>query len=445
MKYRYELPTFAFYDYTGMICHLEKMAQRGWMLDKMGGVFWRYHAIEPQRTRFALVYFPEVTGFEPRKPEGHSRMEDLCAGTGWKLAATAGKFQVYSNDDPDPVELDTEPLTQVEVIHRAMKKSLIPSYGMLSAAAILNLITQIQTLTRDYGVQFSGPIHYFSSASWMMIPMWSAMLLLYALELGRYFLWYRKALKRAEEGLHTPSPASRWAQALAILLLVLIVFSWLGAGQLTTFVLITLSALIPVFVVARLAVAVMKRCGVSAKTNQIITVVLAATLTMVAVTGVARYTIDHRPQRDTAQSYTYQGHTFTAYSQEIPLRLEELGYPAGNDSTVADVQSTPLITRTACIQRPRMDAVERRELQYIIADVHFRPLWKSCLEDWLGDNPQPVDAKPWQAEQVWQVEGRYASDEYTYVLCWQDRLVWIDLEEVPTDEQKTIIGEKLKP
>ena len=43
------------------------------------------------------------------------------------------------------------------------------------------------------------------------------------------------------------------------------------------------------------------------------------------------------------------------------------------------------------------------------------------------------------------MEGRYASDEYTYVLCWQDRLVWIDLEEVPTDEQKTIIGEKLKP
>ena len=97
MKRRYEAPLYSFYDHTGITTHLEEMAQRGWLLDKMGGMLWRYRRIEPQRLRFSLVYFPEVTGFEPAKPEGHSRMEELCAGTGWQLAATAGKFQIYYN------------------------------------------------------------------------------------------------------------------------------------------------------------------------------------------------------------------------------------------------------------------------------------------------------------------------------------------------------------
>ena len=35
MKYRYEYPLYAFYDHTGMARHLEKMAQKGWMLEKI--------------------------------------------------------------------------------------------------------------------------------------------------------------------------------------------------------------------------------------------------------------------------------------------------------------------------------------------------------------------------------------------------------------------------
>ena len=71
MKHRYQIPLFAFYDHTGMSCHVEKMARRGWMVDKLGNFLWRYRAIEPQRLRFSIVYFPEVTGFEPGKAEGH--------------------------------------------------------------------------------------------------------------------------------------------------------------------------------------------------------------------------------------------------------------------------------------------------------------------------------------------------------------------------------------
>ena len=169
MKHRYQLPLFAFYDHTGMSCHLEKMARRGWMVDKIGNFLWRYRAIEPQRLRFSIVYFPEVTGFEPGTPEGHLKMEELCAGTGWQLAATAGKYQAYFNEEPDPVELETDPTVQVQVIHRAMKKSFIPAYALLIVAAVMNLYIQFGMLESGYSHHYSGPVYYFSSVSWMML------------------------------------------------------------------------------------------------------------------------------------------------------------------------------------------------------------------------------------------------------------------------------------
>lgn len=429
MKHRYEPPLYSFYDHTGMTTHLEEMAQRGWLLDKMGGMFWRYRKVEPQRLRFALVYFPEVTGFEPDKPEGHAKMEELCAGTGWQLAATAGKFQIYYNEDPDPVELETDPMTQVQVIHRTMKKNFLPSYAILAVMSVFQLVVQFTSLTRDFGLQYSGKVYYLSGVSWAMIPIWSALLLVYLLELGRYFLWYHRAKKRAEEGLMTPSSNSRWVQTLAIFLLVGALVTWMGSGTMTRMIYLTLLVFLGTMVISVLASKLMKRMQVAARVNQIVTMGLAVIFAFVAIHTMAMSVIrnDRSQEREIGS---------------LPLRLEDLGYATTEERTHMEVQSTPLITRTYCLHRPDRPQTTP-ELEYIVADVHAKFLWNTCVKDFLKNGAQPVDAAPWQADSAWRVNNRFSSEEFVYVLTWGDRLVWLDLETEPTDTQKTIIAQKL--
>ena len=429
MKHRYELPLYSFYDHTGMTTHLEEMAQRGWLLDKMGGMFWRYRKVEPQRLRFALVYFPEVTGFEPTKPEGHSRMEDLCAGTGWQLAATAGKFQIYYNEDPDPVELETDPMTQVQVIHRTMKKNFLPSYAILAVMSVFQLVVQFTSLTRDFGLQYSGKVYYLSGVSWAMIPIWSALLLVYLMELGKYLLWYRRAKKRAEEGLMTPSVSSFWVQSLTLWLLVILVLSWVTTGALTDFVLILFGAMAAAGVLATLASKWMKRMKVSAKVNELVTVGITVVLILAFMATLMPTMLgsDHREPEETGN---------------LPLRLEDLGHSTTENRVHMEVQGTPLITRTYCLHRPDRPQTTP-ELEYIIADVHAKFLWNTCVEDFLKNGAQSVDAAPWQADSAWRVNNRFSSEEFVYVLTWGDRLVWLDLEIEPTDAQKTTIAQKL--
>lgn len=431
MKHRYELPLFSFYDHTGMVRHLEQMARRGWRLDKLGGMLWRYQPMEPCRLKYALVYFPEVTGFEPTPPESHLRLQELCAQAGWVLAATAGKYQVYYNQDPDAVPLETDPGIQVDIIHRTMKRNFIPSYLLLTLTAVLQLFMQISDLNKDYNVWYSGKAYYFSGVSWMMIPAWGALLLIYLLELGRYFGWHRKAKARAAEGLHTPSPRSWWVQLLAIVLLILLVISWTTVGQMRGFIFAVLAALLLAAVLSIGLSKLLKVVGVSAKVNQAITIGVACILSLMAVMSVSNFTIQSRRQAEQMEA-------------ALPLRLEDLGYQEENHTTRSDVRQSPLLRRAEYHQRSDIHQFGSTapELNYLVIDVNFKPLWDICLQDYLKRGAQTVDAAPWGAQQVWQMENQY---EAVYLLCWDDRMVYMELEEAPDDAQKAIIGDKLKP
>ena len=358
MKHRYQLPLFAFYDHTGMSCHLEKMARRGWMVDKIGNFLWRYRSIEPQRLRFAIVYFPEVTGFEPGTPEGHLKMEELCAGTGWQLAATAGKYQAYFNEEPDPVELETDPTVQVQVIHRAMKKSFIPAYALLIVAAVMNLYTQFDLLEAGHSHHYSGPVYYFSSVSWMMLPCWFLLMGIYLLELSRYFLWYRRAKRRAEDGLHTPSVNSIAVQASIYVLLVLLVASWATSSQMGNIVLPVLGILTAAMAVAVLTSRLLRKKGVSAGVNRIVTMTVAVILSLGLVHGTTFALLKHNREQETQ-------------NDNIPLRAADLGWNGDSDAVDREAQSSPLVARLYCTERTGGYTAERKYLEYIVADIRF--------------------------------------------------------------------------
>ena len=77
-----------------------------------------------------------------------------------------------------------------------------------------------------------------------------------------------------------------------------------------------------------------------------------------------------------------------------------------------------------------------------MVDVWCKARGGVCWQDERKNGAQTVDAAPGGARQAWQLEDQY---EAAYLLCWDDRMVYLELEEAPDDAQKAIIGGKLKP
>ena len=126
------LETFSFYDRTGLEAHLARMAAEGWLVEKIGQFFWYYRKIEPKTLTFSVTYFPKASQFDPRPSEEQETFYDFCAHTGWVLAAANAQLQVFYNERPDPVPIETDPVQEVETIHRAMKKSFLPAQLLLA-------------------------------------------------------------------------------------------------------------------------------------------------------------------------------------------------------------------------------------------------------------------------------------------------------------------------
>ena len=55
-------------------------------------------------------------------------MEDFAAKDGWTLLTRFGQMQVFCNTAEEPTPIETDPVTKVETIYRAMKKNLLPAH-----------------------------------------------------------------------------------------------------------------------------------------------------------------------------------------------------------------------------------------------------------------------------------------------------------------------------
>ena len=70
---KWEINLYAYYDHAGIVRHLEDMARQGWQLEKAGSVFWTYRRCKPAELRYAVVYFPKASQFDPEPPEEMAR------------------------------------------------------------------------------------------------------------------------------------------------------------------------------------------------------------------------------------------------------------------------------------------------------------------------------------------------------------------------------------
>ena len=455
-KRRFE--AFSFFDHTGIQAHLEEMAAKGWMVEQPGPYLWRYRRIEPQRLHFAVTYFPAASEFDPGPTEGQQTYQDYCESAGWHLSARWGQMQIFCTAEEDPVPLETDALTQVDTVHRTMKRSSLPGMAVVAALALFQVCFQLRLFWED-------PVDFLSTPSSLYaLPAWLVFLGVELYELLFYFRWYKRARALAEAtGEFLPIRTHR---RLSLLLLAVAFLFFLSAAlEHTRSTLFAMLFWLAVFVLILLLINAAKSAlkglqaprAVTRAVTVIMSVVLAAALTGGMTALIFRgirsgWLEDRRP----AETYEYRGMAWKVYADDIPLRIEDL---TDTDytrwSTEARISETVLAAFREYTQRPRMDALGEPDLAYDIVEVKVPFLYgickKSMLERYWFNDPaeyrsayRPTDAAPWGAAEAYQLYHFQDEPSARYLLCWPDRIVEIRFDETPTAEQMALAGEILK-
>lgn len=202
--------TYSFYDRSGIAAHLDAMAAKGWQLESMTNLIWTYRRAAPQKLHYAVTYYTEGSAWDPVPNPELAEFYELCEHEGWERVAGFAEMQIFVNRREDPLPLETDPLVELDVIERSVRRRLTRPYWMLLAFSALFASLGLGNLFVDPVYALSG---LYSVPAGIYFALSTAAL---AAELAGYYRWRSRARKAAAHGesVETKSPQ----RALRILL-----------------------------------------------------------------------------------------------------------------------------------------------------------------------------------------------------------------------------------
>ena len=211
------LEVLSLYDCSGIVRHLEAMAQKGWALENITNNIWRYRRIEPRKLGYSVVYLPGSSEFDPGPTAENQELQEFCAQAGWVQVASMAQMHIFVNENPNAVPIDTDPVLQVDTIHASMKKNFIPTQIAMMCVGILQLflcLIRYNLNAIDFLVQ---------NANLVSVSCWLMVIFLNTVDLVKYFSWHRKAVEAAQAGEFLPTRGTENMQKATLWVLALMV------------------------------------------------------------------------------------------------------------------------------------------------------------------------------------------------------------------------------
>lgn len=444
MKTKREHIFYAFYNHTGMARHLEKMAARGWMLDHINtNGSWRYHAIEPARVHFAVAYFPTASDYDAAPDADLQHFLDLCHAAGWELVARTFQMMIFCSHAETPVPLETDPAIQVANIHEAMWSSYMWGKIIVLGLGGWLVLDFLNDLT-------NSPVQVLSwYLPFLLLALGLILVVHQGWELLSYYRWHKQAERIAkEENRFLPVSGTRAGDVVLWLALAVLLAAYaiLENWRLALVMCIFTAALDVARRIGFGARDAMKRFGAGRFLNRIVTFLVIFVLTF-AVRGVERSNLDWilGGNGHAQTEYTYNDHTYTAYSDELPFTLKNLLPEADNShySNRLYQRSTPFVTILSGSQYLRQDYssgenqpqefyyhIFRSGLEMILEDA---AMWREYYVEYnfLRTSPKDahkIDPTPYDAITAWK-------NNSSYLFRYEDCVIQICFGRYPTAEE----------
>lgn len=340
------------YDHTSIRKRLEKLAEEGWKLEKIGGTGgYKFRRIQPRNLRYSVVYFPNASEFDAELIAGQNEFIELCEQSGWEYIDSMGQMMVFCSEQTNPIPIETDAMLQVETVHKAMKKSFLPGQFALLAVAILQLLMFGYRIIRE-------PVNLFlQDALLVSLACYVLIFVMCVYHIYSYFLWRRKALDAAGDGIFVETKGSAVIDKSALVILGIVFSFWLLSmvGDLHSMYIVAYSfAVMGTFVVVIFgSKALMKKLKFDRDTNKLVTfgaIFIGTILMIIVLTNAVMNTELPEPKNEISNgpvgTYFYNGKEHSVYDDPIPLTLSALGIEADyeNRSRVQGATKAALLT-----------------------------------------------------------------------------------------------------
>lgn len=189
-------------DYKAMAEFLEKKAEGGWMLEKLGRFTARFIKIEPQRIKYYVDVFPGKGFLDSGDPELLD-YRSLCEESGWHYITAQARLQIYyAYDEENPIPIQTDKDIEHKIVQSTLLKNEMISLAISFSSTILLLMIAV-----DY--DYTNLLSFSGVAMMFAFPL--SVLVICALGI-HIIAWMIKARNNIKKGLAIPKSKLKTAR-----------------------------------------------------------------------------------------------------------------------------------------------------------------------------------------------------------------------------------------
>lgn len=456
MKRKHQLNWYQPNDSEAIAVHLEKMAAKGWFLEKVGNSLWTFRRDEPRAVHYAITYYPEASVFDAEPVQRQSAYIEFCEAAGWEFVTAWGPVQYFRSELPNPVPIETDEEEKLRVVRKAMRKTLVLGYSMLIFAALTWIWEQWQNFRYS-------PLSAVSDVMWPVLTAFCLVFLLFLTAiLADYFIWCLRSKRSVARGGPCVKVHTR-ARLLGSCIL---------AGGTAAFVVFYLAERLPdlraryalLYCTAGIAAVVglsrgvmwlLKRrnCARGTVRGGFIAAVIVLSIIFSAGMGPLASYLASIKDDGAVYSYTTEwGSQRPVYRDELPVTLEELGCSVEEEdhcSYQAEEQRSFLASYGRYIQQPVNGKSSLPYLYYTVCRIPSDFLRDFCWQT-LAQSPLfprfPKMKYPDIMEDLPEgaLEGRYDAEDRRYALLYPDRIVLYESGWELTEAQREALLVRLE-
>ncbi len=386
-----KLILFQFNHYKDIELKLEKMAEKGLFLKKVGTLFWTFEKSEPKKVKYTVTYFSEASIFNPTDTDNQQTYYDYAKESGWNFVAQLNQMQIFSSEDESPIPFETDEKEKLENIKKCMKKNFLPSTLSMIFVFLLNLVVQYNSFRLD-------PIDFLAETSGLFTVAVLLPTIIYLIyNLLAYFVWCKQSESSISMGGGCIEKTHKYQKIMESVLLIydfsligLFVVDMLINNNLTILILAFIHVPILAFIFSS-SIKYLKKKKQSAMINRIV----SYTLLTVASFGyvffiimvIMKFDISggiEKPYRTFVLQMTpTETMAYKIYNEDIPLKCEDLygNIKYDNYSYEKEVYSSILLRK--CVYRqdslPAKNSPPR--IEYMIIEPKFDFVHDIVVED----------------------------------------------------------------
>lgn len=194
---RYRYCNFREYEGEAFARYLEKMAAKGWYIDRsMLNNIWSFRKGEPSKRRYNVVLMPGSSRFDIEENEGSGQFRELCSQAGWNLEYGGILWQIFYTQEEDVLPVESDPETKLDLIRDIM---MAPWRLVLDFLIVCCLLAPAISVIWKTGID---SLSILQAAGCGLLAVWA---IYRAVSRFSMIKWYRKARQSVERGDGIPS------------------------------------------------------------------------------------------------------------------------------------------------------------------------------------------------------------------------------------------------